>query len=132
MPLEEVRQESLAYLAMQEDPGQLKSSNDVVRQYDSKSSSKSSSNSSLKEAAKETYKFLQDPKKYQPSLGKFGIIFRFLPEIAKPIYVGGKLGYEVGKAGSSGTFGSGPVAGFERTPEIAAYERSALRTSRII
>ena len=128
MPLEEIRQESLAYLAMQEEPIQLEVSNDVVRQYDSKPKS----NNELKEAAKETYKFLQDPKKYKPSAGKFGIIFRFLPEVAKPIYVGGKLGYEVGKAGASGTFGSGPVAGFERTPEIAAYERSALRTSRII
>lgn len=128
MPLEEVRQESLAYLAMEEDSSKLEASNDVVRQYDSKPSS----DSGLKEAAKVTYKFLQDPKKYQPSLGKFGIIFRFLPDIAKPIYVGGKFGYEVGKAGASGTFGSGPVAGFERTPEIAAYERSALRTSRII
>jgi hypothetical protein len=128
MPLEEVRQESLAYLAMQEEPGQLEASNDVVRQYDSKPSS----DSGLKEAAKETYKFLQDPQKYKPSVGKFGIIFRFLPDIAKPIYVGGKFGYEFGKAGASGTFGSGPVAGFERTPEIAAYERSALRTSRII
>jgi len=128
MPLEELRQESLAYLAMQEEPGQLEVSNDVVRQYDSKSES----NNELKEAAKETYKFLQDPKKYEPDAGKFGIIFRFLPEVAKPIYVGGKLGYEVGKAGASGTFGTGPVAGFERTPEIEAYERSALRTSRII
>ena len=128
MPLEEIRQESLAYLSMQEDSGQLEVSNDIVRQEDSKPRSINS----LKEAAKETYKFLEDPKKYQPDAGKFGIIFRFLPNIAKPIYVGGKLGYEVGKAGASGTFGSGPVAGFERTPEIAAYERSALRTSRII
>jgi len=128
MPLEEVRQESLAFLAMEEEPSQLQASNDLVRV----DKSKPSSNSELKEAAKETYKFLQDPKKYQPSIGKFGIIFRFLPDIAKPIYVGGKFGYEVGKAGASGTFGSGPVAGFERTPEIAAYERSALRTSRII
>ena len=128
MPLEEIRRESLAFLSMNEDERLLQSSNELVRVDESKKSS----NSELKEAAKETYKFLQDPKTYQPNVGKFGIIFRFLPDIAKPIYVGGKLGYEVGKAGAKGTFGSGPVVGLPYTPEIERYERSALRTSRII
>ena len=31
MPLEEVRQESLAFLAMEEEPSQLQASNDLVR-----------------------------------------------------------------------------------------------------
>ncbi len=128
MPLEEINRESLAFLSMQEETKDLESSNPLVLNYNSKSKK----NNDLKESLKETYKFLQDPKKYEPGIGKYGILFRFLPEVAKPIYVGAKLGYETGKAGASGTFGSGPVVGLERTPEIAAYERSALRTSRII
>lgn len=128
MPLEEINRESLAFLAMEEETKDLESSNNLVVRYDSKSKK----NDGLQESLKETYKFLQNPKKYEPSIGKYGILFRFLPEVAKPIYVGAKLGYETGKAGASGTFGSGPVAGLERTPEIAAYERSALRTSRIL
>jgi len=64
--------------------------------------------------------------------GPLAIAFRMAPKAVAPIYIGGRLGYTVGEMGASGVFGSGPVAGLERTPEIAEYERSALRTSRVI
>jgi len=64
--------------------------------------------------------------------GPLAVAFRMAPKAIAPIYLGAKLGYTVGEMGASGVFGTGPVAGLERTPEIAEYERSALRTSRVI
>lgn len=87
--------------------------------------------SELRDAAREVYEWLAN-QKTPPVEGPLSILFRYAPKVVTPIYLGARLGYRVGEAGAKGTFGSGPVAGFERTPEIAAYERSALRTSRII
>ena len=64
--------------------------------------------------------------------GPLAIGMRYAPRVVAPIYLGARLGTEIGRAGASGKFGSGPVAGLERTPAIADYEKSALRTSRII
>ena len=57
---------------------------------------------------------------------------RMAPKLVAPLYLGAKLAKLVGTAGAAGTFGSGPVAGLEYTPEIAEYERTALGSSRII
>jgi hypothetical protein len=64
--------------------------------------------------------------------GPLAIGMRLAPRLVAPIYLGAKLGTEVGKAGADGKFGSGPVAGLEYTPEIAEYERTALGSSRVI
>jgi hypothetical protein len=64
--------------------------------------------------------------------GPLAIGMRLAPRVVGPLYLGAKLGTEVGKAGAEGKFGSGPVAGLEYTPEIAEYERTALRGSRVI
>lgn len=87
--------------------------------------------SKLRDAAREAYQWLanQEPP---PVEGPLSIILRYTPKVATPIYLGTRLGYEFAKAGSEGTFGIGPAVSFERTPEIAEFERSALRTSRII
>lgn len=87
--------------------------------------------SELRDAAKDAYEWLAN-QQTPPVEGPLSILLRYLPNVVTPVYVGAKLGVAVGKAGASGTFGSGPVAGLEYTPEIAEYERSALRTSRII
>jgi len=64
--------------------------------------------------------------------GPLAIGMRYAPKLVAPIYLGARLGTEVGKAGAEGTFGSGPGVGLVRTEEIAEYERSALGTSRVI
>ena len=87
--------------------------------------------SELRDAAREAYEWLAN-QKTPPVEGPLSILMRYAPKQVTPIYLGARLGYQVGKAGSEGTFGSGPVAGLEYTPEIAEYERSALKTSRII
>lgn len=87
--------------------------------------------SELRDATREAYEWLANQK--TPAVeGPLSILLRYLPNVVTPVYVGAKLGVAVGEAGASGTFGSGPAAGLEYTPEIAEYERSALRTSRII
>jgi hypothetical protein len=87
--------------------------------------------SELRDAAREAYEWLANQK--TPAVeGPLSILLRYLPNVVTPVYVGAKLGLAVGKAGASGTFGSGPVAGLEYTPEIAEYERTALRGSRVI
>ena len=64
--------------------------------------------------------------------GPLVVGLRMAPKLVAPLYLGAKLGKVVGTAGAEGYFGSGPVAGLERTPEIARYEDSAIRTSRRI
>lgn len=87
--------------------------------------------SELREAARDAYEWLANQK--TPAVeGPLSILLRYLPNVVTPVYVGAKLGVAVGKAGAAGTFGSGPVAGLEYTPEIAMYEESALGSSRII
>ena len=87
--------------------------------------------SDLRDAAREAYEWLANQK--VPAVeGPLSIILRYTPKVVTPIYLGARLGYEFSKAGSAGTFGIGPSVSFERTPEIAEFERSALRTSRII
>lgn len=87
--------------------------------------------SKLKDAVREAYDWLAN-QKAPPVEGPLSIVLRYAPKVLTPIYLGTRLGYEFGKAGSEGTFGIGPSVSFERTPEIAEFERSALRTSRII
>ena len=87
--------------------------------------------SELRDAAREAYEWLAN-QKAPPVEGPLSILLRYLPNVVTPVYVGGKLGVAVGKAGAAGTFGSGPVAGLEYTPEIAEYERTALRGDRVI
>jgi hypothetical protein len=87
--------------------------------------------SELRDALREAYEWLAN-QSAPPIEGPLSILLRYLPNVVTPIYVGGRLGSAFATAGASGTFGSGPVAGLEYTPEIAEYERSALRTSRII
>lgn len=87
--------------------------------------------SELRDAAREAYDWLANQK--TPAVeGPLSILLRYLPNVVTPVYVGAKLGVAFGKAGSKGTFGSGPVVGLEYTPEIAMYEQSALGSSRII
>ena len=87
--------------------------------------------SELRDAAREAYEWLAH-QQTPPVEGPLSILLRYLPNIVTPVYVGAKLGVAVGKTGAKGTFGSGPVAGIEYTPEIAEYERTALGSSRII
>jgi len=87
--------------------------------------------SELRDAVKEAYDWLAN-QKTPPVEGPLSILLRYLPNVVTPVYVGAKLGVAVGKAGAKGTFGTGPVAGLEYTPEIAMYEQSALGSSRII
>lgn len=87
--------------------------------------------SELRDGIREAYEWLAN-KKTPAVEGPLSILLRYLPNVVTPVYVGSKLGLAVGKAGAAGTFGSGPVVGLEYTPEIAEYERSALRTSRVI
>lgn len=87
--------------------------------------------SELRDAAREVYEWLANQK--TPAVeGPLSILLRYAPKVATPIYLGARLGYRVGEAGAKGTFGSGPVAGLEYTPEIAMYEQSALGSTRII
>lgn len=87
--------------------------------------------SELRDAAREAYEWLAN-QKAPPVEGPLSILIRYSPKVVTPIYVGARLGYRTAEAGAEGRFGSGPVAGLERTPEIAEYERSALGSSRII
>jgi len=90
--------------------------------------------SELRDAAREVYEWLAN-QKAPPVEGPLSILLRYAPKVATPIYLGARLGYRVGEAGAKGTFDQGNkrISGlFERTPEIADYERSALGTSRII
>ena len=87
--------------------------------------------SELRDAAREVLEWLAN-QKAPPVEGPLSILLRYAPKVATPIYLGARLGYRVGEAGAKGTFGSGPVAGLDYTPEIAEYERSALGSSRII
>ena len=87
--------------------------------------------SELRDAAREAYEWLANQK--APAVeGPLSIILRYAPKTATPIYLGARLGYQTAKAGAEGTFGTGPTVGLVRTPEIEEYERSALKTSRII
>ena len=87
--------------------------------------------SELRDAVREAYDWLAN-QKTPPVEGPLSILLRYLPNVVTPVYVGAKLGVAVGKAGASGSFGLGPVAGLEYTPEIALYEQSALRGDRVI
>ena len=87
--------------------------------------------SELRDAAREVYEWLAN-QKTPPVEGPLSILIRYAPKVVTPIYVGARLGYRVGEAGAKGRFGSGPSAGLDYTPEIAEYERSALRTTRLI
>ena len=87
--------------------------------------------SELRDAAREAYEWLANQKK-PPVEGPLSILIRYAPKVVTPIYLGARLGYLVGERGAEGGFGSGPVAGLDYTPEIAEYERSALRTTRLI
>jgi hypothetical protein len=80
---------------------------------------------------KELYEWLANESTPEVT-GPLAIGMRYAPKLVAPIYLGARLGTEVGKAGAEGTFGSGPVAGLEYTPEIAEYERTALRGDRVI
>ena len=85
----------------------------------------------LREFYRETYDWLANQSTPEVT-GPLVVGMRMAPKLITPIYLGAKLGKLVGTAGAEGTFGSGPVAGLERTPEIARYEDSAIRTSRVI
>ena len=87
--------------------------------------------SKIRDAVREAYDWLAN-QQTPPVEGPLSILLRYAPKVATPIYLGARLGYRVGEAGAKGTFGSGPGVGLDYTPEIAEYERSALRTSRII
>jgi hypothetical protein len=87
--------------------------------------------SELRDAAREAYEWLAN-QKTPPVEGPLSILIRYAPKVVTPIYLGARLGYRFGEAGAQGKFGSGPGVGLVRTEEIAEYERSALRTSRII
>jgi len=87
--------------------------------------------SELRDAVREAYDWLANQQK-PPVEAPLSILLRYLPNVVTPVYVGAKLGVAVGTAGAKGTFGSGPVAGLEYTPEIALYEQSALGSSRVI
>ena len=87
--------------------------------------------SELRDAGREAYEWLAN-EKTPPIEGPLSIAFRYAPRQVTPIYLGARLGYQVGKAGSEGKFGSGAVAGLEYTPEIAEYERSAFGSTRLI
>ena len=85
----------------------------------------------LREFYRDTYDWLANQSTPEVT-GPLVVGMRMAPKLVAPLYLGAKLGKLVGTAGAEGYFGSGPVAGLEYTPEIAEYERSALRTSRII
>ena len=87
--------------------------------------------SELRDAAREAYEWLAN-QKTPPVEGPLSILIRYAPKVVTPIYLGARLGYRVGEAGAEGKFGTGPVVGLPYTPEIERYERSALRTSRVI
>ena len=57
---------------------------------------------------------------------------RLAPRVVMPVYLGAKGAKLFVQASEDGYFGTGPGVGLERTPEIARYEDSAIRTSRII
>jgi len=80
---------------------------------------------------RETYEWLAHQSTPEVT-GPLVVGLRFAPKLVAPIYLGAKLGKGFATAGAEGTFGTGPVAGLEYTPAIAEYERSALRTSRVI
>jgi len=80
---------------------------------------------------KELYEWLANESTPEVT-GPLAIGMRYAPKVVAPLYLGARLGAEVGEAGAKGTFGSGPVAGLEYTPEIAEYERTALRGDRVI
>jgi len=85
----------------------------------------------LREFYRETYDWLANQSTPEVT-GPLVIGMRMAPRLVAPLYLGAKLGKLVGTAGAEGTFGSGPVAGLEYTPEIAEYERTALRGDRVI
>jgi len=87
--------------------------------------------SELRDAAREAYEWLAN-QQTPPVEGPLSILIRYSPKVGTPIYLGARLGYRVGEAGAEGKLGSGPGVGLVRTEEIAEYERSALRTSRVI
>ena len=84
--------------------------------------------------AEEVYEWLayqSEPKADLP----LTIAMRLAPRVVTPVYLGNKLAKGFVSASIDGKFDQGNkrITGlFERTPEIADYERSALGSSRII
>ena len=85
----------------------------------------------LREFYRDTYEWLANQSTPEVT-GPLVVGLRMAPKLVAPVYLGAKGAKLVATAGAEGYFGSGPGVGLEYTPEIAEYERSALRTSRVI
>lgn len=86
------------------------------------------------DVAEEVYEWLayqSEPKADLP----LTIAMRIAPKVVTPIFLGNKLSKGFVQASITGQFDQGNkriTSLFQSTPEIDRYERSALRTSRVI
>jgi len=88
------------------------------------------SGASLRATYKEIFDWLANQNEPQTK-GPLLVAMRYAPKVVAPVYLGAKLGKGFGTFAADGGFDlgtTGTTAGFERTPEIARYEDSAIRS----